>query len=276
MRISIIIACLNSEAVIGRCLESIVRQDYDDIEVVIADGASNDGTTRIIREFEAALAGKLIWFSAPDRGIADAWNKAVAKISGDWVLFLGADDALASPDVMSRVSGILATADPKYRVVYGQVALVTPNGRVADHIDRPWSPAEYRSCRAALPHQAVFHHSSLFRDHGPFDTSYRITCDYDFLLRELMHAEPLYLPSLTVTNMQIGGLSTNRRYATRVVREEQRVFRSHTGRISYVHLWRLAKCWGIELLYWLGGDRLALSVSNIYRRLAGGQPPLQY
>ncbi|HEX7200161.1 MAG TPA: hypothetical protein VF213_11830, partial [Dongiaceae bacterium] len=127
-----------------------------------------------------------------------------------------------------------------------------------------------------LPHQAVFHHRSLLREFGPFDTRFRIAADFDFLLRVLAHDEPAYLPGLTVTHMQVGGLSSTRRNAPAVVREEIRLYRRHVGGVPWVLLWWLVKAWGKAGLHRLGGDRLALPVTNLYRRLVRGQAPLRY
>jgi len=276
MRLSLIVACLNARAMLLRCLASIARQDHPDVELVVADGGSTDGTVELLKAWKAAPVTSYQWFSAPDDGIADAWNKAVERVSGAWVLFLGADDVLAAPGTLSRAAERLAALPAAARVAYGQVALVDAEGQRVDLLERPWSPADFRGCRYNLPHQAVFHHRSLFNEFGPFDTRFRIAADFDFLLRVLAHDEPAYLPGLTVTHMQVGGLSSTRRNAPAVVREEIRLYRRHVGGVPWVLLWWLVKAWGKAGLHRLGGDRLALPVTNLYRRLVRGQAPLRY
>ncbi len=276
MRISIIVACLDARLLLLRCLDSIARQDHADIEVIVADGGSGDGTAEALQGWSAPHVTSFAWFSEPDAGVADAWNKALARVSGEWVLFLGADDVLDSATVLSRAAGFLAKVPQNVRVAYGQVALVNGEGRQVDLLDRPWSPAEFRGCRYNLPHQAVFHHRSLFRELGPFDTSFRISADFDFLLRALAHADPAYIPDLTVARMQVGGLSSTRRNAPAVVIEEIRLYRRHVGGVPWTLLWWLAKAWVKAFLHRLGGDRLALPVTNIYRRVVRGQAPLRY
>jgi glycosyltransferase involved in cell wall biosynthesis len=276
MRLSIIVACLNARPMLLRCLESVAAQDHPDIEIVVADGASSDGTADMLSGWQGGGSTVLRWFSEPDRGVADAWNKALDRATGEWVLFLGADDELASISVLSRAAARLADAGQKTRLAYGKVALVDAEGHQVDLLDRPWSPEEFRGCRYNLPHQGVFHHRSLFSRFGPFDTGFAIAADFDFLLRVLAKDDPLYMPELTVTRMQVGGLSSTRRNAPRVVVEEIRLYRRHVGGIPWILLWWLVKAWAKALLYRLGGDRLALPVTNLYRRVVRGQAPLRY
>src|SRR5579871_6693878 len=276
MRISVIVASHNTASTIGRCLDSIALQSAGNIEVVVADGGSNDSTAEILQRRTAEMGGTLVWFSKPDNGIAEAWNRAVALATGDWILFLGADDCLASPDVIARACIVLAQALPVHRVVYGQVDLVGEDGEVVGNLHRPWVPRDFYGCRYNLPHQAVFHHRSLFAEFGPFDTSLKIAAAFDFLLRALARSEPLLMPGLTVTRMQIGGLSNSRRNAPALVWEELRLFRRHVGGIPWLHLWWLAKAWVKYALYRIGGDRLALSTTNLYRRLVRREGPLRY
>src|SRR5215469_17049084 len=129
MRLSLIVACLDARPVLVRCLESIARQDHPDVELIVADGGSSDGTVELLRQWKAAPVTAYQWFSAPDNGIADAWNKAVARVSGAWVLFLGADDVLAAPSTLSRAAQRLTALPAAVRVAYGQVALVDAQGQ---------------------------------------------------------------------------------------------------------------------------------------------------
>jgi glycosyltransferase involved in cell wall biosynthesis len=260
LRVSIIIACLDAEAVVGRCLDSIARQDYSNIEVIVADGGSTDGTLKILADCDWASPHSLRWFSRRDGGIADAWNSALACASGDWLLFIGADDALAAPDTISRAVDALKLTGANQRVVYGQVAMTAPDGKVLSFVDRPWCAANFRNCRFNLPHQAVFHHRSLFLDHGGFNTSYAIVSDFDFLLRELMLAEPRYISNLLVCYKQIGGISNSAQYAPQGVAEQIRLSRIHVGKVCVQLYLSLFKAWIKYALYLLGGDRLVMQI----------------
>ena len=159
-RISIVVATLNAAQFIGRCLESIVAQDYSNYEIVVVDGASGDGTLDIIRHYATFLGGQLTWVSEPDSGIAEAWNKGIRLTRGEWLIFIGADDTLSAPDVLSRIASPLAKAFPSHDVVYGVVAATSEDGRLIEHCNWPWSPLRFRKCIENLPHAAVFHHRS--------------------------------------------------------------------------------------------------------------------
>jgi glycosyltransferase involved in cell wall biosynthesis len=266
-RISVIVAALDAGRTIGRCLDSIAECDYPNLEVIVADGGSQDGTLERLDLLRKRMGSMLSWISEPDTGIADAWNKAVARATGDWILFLGADDMIASPTVFSRMAPRLENALPRHRVVYGLIALVDHNGHTLRLMDRPWAPQEFRSCRYNLPHQAVFHHRSLFREYGRFDASLRIVADFDFLLRHLMTAEPLYVPRLVVAKMRVGGASTATLQAPVGVREQIRLYRRHVGGISTVLAGALFKAWVKIALYHVGGDGLVFQVGRAYRSL---------
>jgi glycosyltransferase involved in cell wall biosynthesis len=277
MRLSIVIACLNSERVILRCLQSIEDQICDDdIEVVIADGGSADRTTEAIESFARSSRAPVVWASERDSGIADAWNKAIRRATGDWLLFLGSDDALADSSVVAQAMPVLRSAFPGHRIVYGNVAMCSPDGEPLELLEQPWTPDEFRNCLRCLPHQGVFHHRTLF-DHGQcFDTTLTMVSDYDFLLRELMTKEPLHIPDLTVTRMQIGGLTTSRRNVVKLITEHRQLYRRHVGGFSRELQWRLVKATIIEFLFRVGGDRAALWATNQYRRALRRTPPLNY
>ena len=266
-RISIIIASLDAGPTIGASLSSIAECGYPDVEVIVADGGSRDGTLDSLRASRERIGDMLSWVSEPDGGIADAWNKAVARAKGDWLLFLGADDTIASPTVLARMALHLETALPHHRVVYGQVAFVDHDGHVLRLMDRPWSPAEFRSCRYNLPHQAVFHHRSLFAEYGKFDASLRIVADFDFLLRHLMTAEPLHVPRLVVAKMRVGGASTATLQAPVGVKEQIRLHQRHVGGISAALAGALLKAWIKIALYRIGRDELVFQIGRAYRSM---------
>lgn len=275
-KISIVIATLNAARFIGRCLESIIAQDFWEYEVVVVDGASVDGTPDILRHYASLLHGQFTWTSEPDTGIAEAWNKGVRSASGEWVIFVGADDTLSTPDVLSRMATELDKAFPSYNVVYGVVAATSEDGALIEYFDWPWSPARFRSCVENLPHSAVFHHRSLFERYGCFDSAFKVTFDYDFLLRALKNSAPLRIADLVVTDAQIGGVSTDFRNYPLTVRERIRLSRRHSDRVPLLLCWWIAKVLGSWVLYKIGGRWLVSCGRNIYRALVHGHPAFPF
>ena len=217
--LSIVIAVLNNAATLGRCIESVLAQDYKNRELIVIDGGSTDGSLEIVREHASKLA---YWESKPDRGVYHAFNKGLQKASGEWIYFLGSDDYLWDRRVTDRMSMHLAGAYPTYRVVYSQVCFVTPQGETLEVLGRPW-----KECRRwfrqgfMIPHQAVFHHRSLFDVHGPFDETFRLAGDYELLLRELAKREALFVPGIIVAAYQFGGSGSLPDNSLRVLKERR-------------------------------------------------------
>ena len=222
--VSIVIAVRNGAATLETCLASVFDQRSTDWELVVIDGASTDGTTEILRHHDERIA---FWVSEPDTGVYNAWNKALRHVRGRWVQFLGADDRLASPASLTAIERALREADGRYRVVYGTVRLVNGDRAAVATWGEPWSTIR-RSFRRGMfiPHPGTFHHRSLFDQHGQFDESFRIGGDYEFLLRELLDAEALFVPELVV-EMGSGGLSTRPENQIALTVEGERARRLH-------------------------------------------------
>jgi glycosyltransferase involved in cell wall biosynthesis len=182
--VSVIVAVYEGRETIDRCLRSVLAQTHPGCELIVIDGGSRDGTVDVIREHAGRIA---FWESEPDRGISHAWNKALSRARGEWLLFLGADDELYSPDTLSRVGGSLRDANGSL-LVYGQVQLKGGpwDGLVAGG---RWSEAGFRR-RMTVPHQAAFHRRALFERFGQFDESLSISADYEMLLRAGAELKP--------------------------------------------------------------------------------------
>lgn len=224
-RITVIIAVRNGARTLQAALDSVFGQTYDGVELVVMDGASTDGTPAILERNAARIA---FWASEPDRGIFDAWNKALGHATGDWILFLGADDRLHAPDVMANVADALATDAGAHRVAFGDLDRYLSNGVVSYRRHRPWDAPRRRRFRRGvmIPHPSTFHHRSLFELHGRFDDSFAIAGDFEFLLRELLDHDPLYIP-VVITVMGAGGVSERPGMRSVVAREVYRARYMH-------------------------------------------------
>jgi len=222
MLISIIIPVLNNSATLRRCLDSNLAQKNADFELIVVDGGSTDGSVDVLREY----GNRLNWESKPDGGVYPAFNRGVRRSKGDWIYFLGSDDYLWRDDVLSRMSPRLAAAYPQYRVVYGQVCMVNDQGSSLGMAGAPWSSHRRRFLQGhIIPHQAIFHHRSLFEEHGFFNETFRVAGDYELLLRELRHRPALFVPDIVVAAYQMSGGSSVPENWLRVLRERRMAFR---------------------------------------------------
>jgi glycosyltransferase involved in cell wall biosynthesis len=208
--VSIIVAVFNNARDLPRCIASVTGQTFTSRELIVIDGGSTDGTVDIIRESRGRIAYSE---SGPDRGVYDAWNKALPHAKGEWICFLGSDDRFHDAGVLERMAPIIAGAHPEERLVYGRLNITARDGRLLETVVRPWLELrqKFLAGTAMLPHTGAFHHRSLFDLHGSFDSSFRIAGDYEFLLRELKTANALYVDGETLVDMDIGGMSSSPR-----------------------------------------------------------------
>ena len=186
-------------------VDSIKEQTYPNIQWIVADGASNDGTIDLIKEHSDIID---YWFSEPDTGIYDAWNKALEHVKGDWVQFIGAGDELHENNTLAKVSSYLKDAYPDFELVYGQVMHISEKGRKELYVSgEPWDRyrGKWEGIRPRLPVQtAIFHHVDIFKEIH-FDNNYKIIADC-ILLLEKNYKNFLFMP-FKVVKMPKGGIS---------------------------------------------------------------------
>ena len=205
IKISVITAVYNNRETVSAALDSALRQSGVDIDLVVIDGGSTDGTLEVLRSY----TGKLdVLVSEPDQGIYDALNKGIQRASGDVVGFLHSDDLFAGAGVLSRVAA--AFADPEVGAVYGDLVYVRKDN--PDQVVRYWRAGVFSRRRLRWgwmpPHPTLYVRRHVYEQHGLFDTSFRIAADYDFILRTLGQAGVgvRYIPEVLV-KMRVGGAS---------------------------------------------------------------------
>jgi len=224
--VSIVVASKNAASTLQRCIDSITRQTYPCWEMIVIDGDSTDETVEIIKANSKNIA---YWESRPDRGIAHAWNKALKQLTGDWALFLGADDVLEDRFVLENVASLLKQASRHgKRVVYGKIVLTGADGRAMSVMGQPWDiiKKDFFMEKDLIPHPACFHHTSVFHDYGPFDEDFHIAMDYEFLIRVLKTEEPLFM-DMIVSKMSFGGLSHHPSTLLKMHRESHAALLKH-------------------------------------------------
>lgn len=181
MKLSIITVVYNNEATIAEAIESVFAQDYPDVEYIIIDGASSDGTLRCLQSYANRLS---TWVSEPDKGIYDAMNKGIGLCTGEIVGLLNSDDLYAYAGVLSRVALAFKT-HPDLDAVYGNLVYVKADevGRVV----RKWKSQPYTSRYfrqgGVPPHPTIFVRRSVYERFGRFNTDFKLAADYELMLR---------------------------------------------------------------------------------------------
>ena len=210
LRISIITVAYNSAATLEDTIQSVLSQTYPDIEYIVVDGGSTDGTTVLLQQYESRFQGRLLWVSEKDNGIYDAMNKGIRMATGDVVGILNSDDYFTAPDVIARM--VRAFADEAVDAVYGDIHFIRdgePERCVRYYSSRRFSPGRLRF--GFMPaHPSFYARRTVYERAGLYKTDYKIGSDYEMMVRlfcvHRIHA--MYIPMDFVT-MRTGGLSTS-------------------------------------------------------------------
>lgn len=225
MKISIVTVTYNSADFIADALRSVASQRYPEIEHIVIDGASRDGTVEQVGLHGPHVA-RLV--SEPDHGIYDAMNKGAILASGEYVGFLNADDMLASPDVISQIA---LAAESLPDAIYGDLQYVEQSH--TDTVVRSWRSGRFSARQLRFgwmpPHPTFYVRRSLIEELGGFDTSLRIAADYDFMMRCLTRpgVSVCQIPQVLV-RMRMGGVSNGSiRGLLRKSCEDLQVMRRH-------------------------------------------------
>jgi glycosyltransferase involved in cell wall biosynthesis len=198
-KISIVIAAYNAVGTLGKTIESLLAQTYNDYEIIVIDGASQDGTIELIKSYDRLIT---VWSSEPDQGIYDAWNKGVRLARGDWIGFIGADDTYVS-DALEEYQKYF-TAHPNLDYISSKVKLFNDLNDVRV-IGRPWVWNNFRRYMCTA-HVGSLHNRNLFLTYGNFNKKYKICGDYEFLLRAGKNLKTGYIDKV-LANMFYGGIS---------------------------------------------------------------------
>ena len=203
MKISIITITFNSAKTLQRTFASVQSQTYKNIEHVIVDGASSDGTVDMIKAY-AAEHTNVRWVSEKDDGIYNALNKGIKMATGDIIGFLHSDDVLFSPDSIEHIA--VAFESQQVEVVYGDLLYCKGNKVIRRWKSNVFNP---RSLKYGWmpPHPTVYVRREVYQQVGEYDEWFRISADYDMILRIFKSGfKAHYLPEVLVS-MEMGGAS---------------------------------------------------------------------
>ncbi len=205
-RVTIITVNFNNRAGLEHTIKSVVQQGFSDLEYIVIDGASTDGSVDVIRQYADKIS---FWKSEPDRGIYDAMNKGIRRATGEYVLFLNSGDYFTNSNILRRV---FATDYNRTDLIVGQQKYIDrASGRKGKspslHVDEMNIQFFLSS---TLPHQATFIRRDLFDSCGMYDETYRVSADWVFWVKAVVeqHCCVKIIPYY-ISFMESGGVSTD-------------------------------------------------------------------
>lgn len=207
MKFSIITVSFNSEKTIERTIQSVLAQTYTDLEYIIIDGASQDGTINIVRKYEPAFYGRLKWISEPDNGIYDAMNKGIAMAKGEIIGIVNSDDWL-EPESLKLVNNEMGKTNYDEVIYTGGIRYHYNDGskqviRYAEK-DLRYYASIYR---LGINHPATFVPLKVYKKYGVFDTQIKFQADSDLICRFYYSGVPFIFIKSVLSNQSDGGVS---------------------------------------------------------------------
>ncbi len=215
MNISVITVCKNARDMLRRTMESVFSQIYPQVEYLVIDGASSDGTGDLLKEYEQKIRPSLCfkWISEPDSGIYEAMNKGITMARGDLLTFLNAGDRYLDETVLSGVASEVEQ-HPDFLIYTGGVCGLSKDRRrlcnfqpFHTRVDR------YYFFWETLPHPATFYRREVFERCGLFDTSFQIAGDYEHFVRcWVRHRVPVKKMAAYLVDYDFDGISSSPAY----------------------------------------------------------------
>lgn len=197
--VSIVTPSFKHAKFIERTIQSVLSQDYPNIEYIICDGGSNDGTVEIIKRYEKKLAW---WVSEKDKGQTDAINKGFAHAKGEILAWINSDDTFQPHAIKEAVSWF--EKQPNVSAIYSQANYIAENDRVIGKF--PTAQTDLKKLQRGyvhVPQQCCFFKADLWKKVGPLDSSFYFAMDYDLWVRLAREAPMKYVPECTWGNFRL-------------------------------------------------------------------------
>jgi glycosyltransferase involved in cell wall biosynthesis len=226
MKVSIITVCYNRKATITQSINSVLDQDYPNIEYIIIDGNSSDGTQSIIESYSNKIAH---YISEPDKGMYDAINKGLKLATGDIIGLMHSDDTFYDNSVVSKIVNTFLMSS-NADAVYGDGIYVTNDAEEKIIRNRIGGQYNFEKLKLGwLPlHPTVYIKKSIIEKYGYYSLDFKIASDTEFLLRYLFkHKINIVYMNEYVVKMKMGGLSTDYKRVFHVLSEDYRIYKYH-------------------------------------------------
>ena len=205
MKISIITVCYNSAKTIEKTFESVQSQTYHNIEYIVIDGKSKDGTLDIMNDYKSIITK---YISEPDKGLYDAMNRGIELATGDLVGILNSDDVFTDHTILEKVARFHTENDIEASV--GNIIKVNEEGEfIRNYSAENWNPEKLK-IGFMPPHPAIFFNRNLYEKYGQYHLDFTIAADYELITRFfLKHKISWKFSDITTTHMLIGGISSS-------------------------------------------------------------------
>ncbi len=228
IKITIITICYNSVSTLEKTILSVAGQSYNNIEYILIDGNSNDGTLDLIKKHQDKI---FKWKSEPDDGLYDALNKGIAMATGDLIGILNSDDTFYSTTVIEEIVNFHQQNDIEASV--GNIIQHNENGKIVRlYSSKYWNPEKLK-IGFMPPHPSIFIKSTLFSKYGNYDLGFIIGADYELITRFFLKNNISWKYSgITTTAMLVGGLSSSGSASYKLITQEIQKALSMNG-ISY-------------------------------------------
>lgn len=221
-KLSVITIVFNNAKDIERTMRSVLNQNYPNIEYIVVDGASTDGTVAIIEKYRNRLSK---FISEPDQGIYDAMNKGLSLATGDYVLFMNSGDEIYAYETVSDVFDTAASAD----IYYGETEMFNDQWQSLGQ-RRHCAPENFNwksfKYGMSVSHQAIYIKRSIVSD---FDLQYKYSADIDWIIRAAKNASSIVNTHIYVAKYLVGGISKKKHMAS--LKERFRIFSKYYGLI---------------------------------------------
>jgi len=205
LKFSVITVCKNSSRTIEKCIQSVNKQNYQNIEHIIIDGVSTDDTLQIINEVKNSST--FVHVGADD-GIYDAMNKGIAIASGDYIGILNSDDYYPRETIISEINSFCLTNNSQ--IISGNLSIVDNSENILRHIKSSRFKKWMLHYGWMLPHPATFISRSLFERIGDYNTNFVTAADYEFFIRALIKHKVNFVTIDSIfVNMLVGGATTS-------------------------------------------------------------------
>lgn len=226
MRITIITVCFNRKATIAKAMKSVFDQNYPNIEYIIIDGNSTDGTKEIIESYKDKVS---LYISEPDKGMYDAINKGIKLATGEIIGLMHSDDEFYDATTVSKIAARF-NFDSSIEGVYGDGIYVSNDEKerlIRNRIGGSFSIQKVKSGWLPL-HPTVYLKKSIINKYGMYDLDFKIASDTEFLLRYLYkHKIKMSYVNHYFVKMRMGGMSTNAKRALEVLYEDYKIYKYH-------------------------------------------------